>query len=149
MLNKEITNTIQVEGTTRKIQVKKREVVLTTFKEGNDNCCKETYKYTMYNTFNKTIVTIVTDNLETIIFNIDLCIVIANIPELVKVECYKIIDQIFIKIIGREKQSIYDEKSNLLETETKYDMEVIYGGCGPSIKKTHKQTGKTYCVELC
>lgn len=149
---KEITNQFVEEGITREIQVKKGEVVLTTSKEGKDGKgCRNTYRYvyTMYDMFNKDILTIVTHNSETIVFNLNRCSVIANIPKLVKVECKQIINQTFIKIVEGKKQYIYDERSNLLETETKYDMEVIFGGRGLVIEKTNKKTGKSHCTELC
>lgn len=128
MIAKEITREFTEGEITRKIQVKKRVVVLTTIREGEDvKCCENqyTYQYSMYEIFNNNILTIVTNKGETVVFNINLCSVIANIPKLVKVECTEVVDQIFVKIVNGKKQSIYDERSNLLETSNKFDMEVI------------------------
>lgn len=77
-----------------------------------------------------------------------LCTVIANIPNLVEVEYDKIVNQIFIRIIEKEKQSIYDEWSNLLASETEYDIRVIFNGERPAIKKTDRKTGKNLYIEI-
>lgn len=151
MISKEITREFTEGEITRKIQVKKGEVVLTTIREDKGvKCCENEYKYkySMYEIFNNNILTVVTNKGETVVFNINLCNVIAKIRKLVKVEYTDVVDQTFIKIVNGKKQSIYDERSNLLETSSKYDIEVIFNGCRPAIKMTDIKTSESHCIEL-
>lgn len=136
----------------RIIQVKRDEIVLTSYKKDKDSIYQvedtQKYTFTAYNKINEAIFVITTAKCETIVFNMVLCTVIANIPNLVEVEYDKIVNQIFIRIIEKEKQSIYDEWSNLLASETEYDIRVIFNGERPAIKKTDRKTGKNLYIEI-
>lgn len=151
MIAKEITREFTEGEITRKIQVNKVVVILTTIRKDKDSKCYKsvyTYQYGMYEMFNNNILTIVTYKGETIVFNLNRCSVIANIPKLVKIECTEVVDQTFVKVVDGKKQSIYDERSNLLETSNKFDMEVIFNGCRPAIKMTDWKTNKSHYIEL-
>ena len=149
---KNFSKCFENEGTKRIIQVKRGEIVLTIYKKDKDSIYRvedtQKYTFTAYNKINETIFVITTAKCETIVFNMVLCIVIANIPNLVKVECNEIVNQIFIRIINGKEQFIYDERSKLLIKETEYDVKVIFNGKGSAIKKTDRETGQNLYIEI-
>lgn len=149
----DFSKSFEKEGIKRIIQVKRGEIVLTSYKKDKDSIYQvedtQKYTFTAYNKINETIFVITTAKCETIVFNMVLCTVIANIPNLAEVEYDKIVNQIFIRIIEKGRQYIYDEWSNLLASVTKkYDIRVIYNGERPAIKKTDRETGQNRYIEI-
>lgn len=76
------------------------------------------------------------------IYNIEECQIIYRVPQIARIESFTIIgDELFINIIEGDKESIYDERGNLIEADRENHLDVVFGGCGLLIKKTSKKDG--------
>lgn len=92
------------------------------------------------------ILEINTDEGNIVVISINLCNKIVTVPCSAAITYSYVAGELFVKVTNGEKQIIYDEQANILASETKFDIEVIFGGCGPLIKKTSKETGEEYRI---
>lgn len=77
------------------------------------------------------------------IYNIEECQMIHRVPQTARVDSFIIIgEELFINVIEGDKESIYDERGNLIEADRENHLDVVFGGCGLLIKKTSKKDGR-------
>lgn len=135
-------NEVRISATQRKIDSKEKEIT----------CIKKTYQIVNVIDMgeNHQLVKCLGQG-EITIFSISQCCKICQVPQTAVVKYFIVCDELFVKIMDGEKESIYDESGTLIEADCRNCLEVVFGGCEPRVKKTSKRTGLSglYTFEGC
>lgn len=142
------TNTIKTMDGYRRVRIHKNEVKISTLREKTDNKVKQSTaikrKYQIVNEIDlgEHKVAQCLANGEITIFSISQCQKICQVPQAAVVKYSVVGNELFVNIVEEEKESIYDEVGNLIESDSENQLAVVFKGCGVVIKRTSKKTGR-------
>lgn len=132
----------------RRIVISRNEVKISTSKSKTDSKQKESTtmkkKYQIINGIDvgKHQVVQCLDSGEITVFSITQCIRICKVPQSAVVKYSIVAGELFMKVIDDDKEYIYDEVGNLIDSDVNYNLDVAFSGCEAVIKKTSKKSGK-------
>ncbi len=142
------TNTVKTMDGYRSISIHKNEVKISTSREKTDNKAKQNTsikkQYQIVNGIDLGEHKVVQclDKGEITVFSISQCQKICQVPQTAVVKYSAVGNELFVKVVDDEKESIYDEVGNLIESDSENQLAVVFKGCGVVIKKTSKKTGR-------
>ena len=143
-----MTNKIETMDGYRRIAINRNQVTISISKARTDNKKNESVtmkkEYQIINgiDFGKHQVAQCINQGEITIFSITQCSKICKAPQSAVVKYSVVAGELFVKVIDDDKESLYDEAGNLIETDTNNKLEVVFVGSGAVLKKTNKKNGK-------
>lgn len=143
------TNTIKTEDGYRRITISRNKVKISiSQKEVDNGSAVDTKLKEKYQIINeKTLsdehkIAQCIGRGEKVVYSITHCQKICQAPQTASVKYFIVGDELFVKVVDDDKESIYDEIGNLIEADRDNHLSVVFGGCGLLIKKTSKKDGR-------